>query len=272
MFERYSESARRALFFARYELTELGGAAIEPEHLVLGVLRASPRAIGRFTRSATSEDLLRRQLADTVAAPDKLATSVEIPFSRATKEILEHAVIEADDLNNRWIAPAHLILAVMVKTTGEATRALHDAGVEVNAIRDYLRNRPEDAGDLPGTVSPPRVVRQWKGIVKPGLADKYIRHLREETFPSLRAIPGFVYANILCREVEDGTEFQVETGWRSLDAIKAFAGDDIAVAVVPPEAQKLMVRYDDRAVHYDIVLLPSTFYLLPSTFYLIVSV
>ena len=44
MFERYSESARRALFFARYALTELGGPAIEPEHIVLGVLRARPGA------------------------------------------------------------------------------------------------------------------------------------------------------------------------------------------------------------------------------------
>ncbi len=45
----------------------------------------------------------------------------------------------------------------------------------------------------------------------------------------------------------------VTTMWRSLDAIKAFAGDDITTAVVPPAAQALMVRYDDRAVHYEIV-------------------
>jgi len=102
--------------------------------------------------------------------------------------------------------------------------------------------------------SVPRVIRQWKGIVKPGLADEYIRHLNEETVPSLRAIPGFGYASILRREVEEGTEFQVVTGWRSLDAIRAFAGDDITVAVVPPAAQKLMVRYDDRAVHYEQVI------------------
>ena len=102
--------------------------------------------------------------------------------------------------------------------------------------------------------SVPRVIRQWKGIVKPGLADEYIRHLNEETVPSLRAIPGFGSASILRREVEEGTEFQVVTGWRSLDAIRAFAGDDLTLAVVPPAVQKLMVRYDDRAVHYEQVI------------------
>ena len=55
------------------------------------------------------------------------------------------------------------------------------------------------------------------------------------------------------REVEDGTEFQVVTLWRSLEDIKTFAGDDVTRAVVPPAAQALMVRCDDRAVHYEIV-------------------
>jgi hypothetical protein len=50
MFERYNDEARRALFFARMELSELGGNAIEPEHLILGILRADARAILRFAK------------------------------------------------------------------------------------------------------------------------------------------------------------------------------------------------------------------------------
>ena len=89
--------------------------------------------------------------------------------------------------------------------------------------------------------------------MKPGRADEYVRHLRQETLPALTRLEGFVTATLMRREVGNGTEFQVCTIWRSLDAIKAFAGDDITTAVVPPAAQALMVRYDDRAVHYDIV-------------------
>jgi heme-degrading monooxygenase HmoA len=97
------------------------------------------------------------------------------------------------------------------------------------------------------------VLRQWRGVVKPGRADEYIRHLRSETLPALSRLAGFVDATILRREVEDGTEFQVTTVWRSVEDIKAFAGDDVTQAVVPPAAQAMMVRYDDRAAHYEIV-------------------
>lgn len=97
------------------------------------------------------------------------------------------------------------------------------------------------------------LARQWKGVVKPDLAVDYIRHLQTETLPGLRRLKGFAGASVMQRRVEDGTEFQVTTYWHSLDAIRAFAGDDVTRAVVPPAAQALMVRFDDRAVHYDIV-------------------
>jgi heme-degrading monooxygenase HmoA len=97
------------------------------------------------------------------------------------------------------------------------------------------------------------VVRTWTCVVKPGLADDYVRHLKTETFPALRRIDGHRTASILRRDVEDGTEFLISTVWRSLDAIKAFAGDDVTRAVVPPTARAMMVRYDERATHYEIV-------------------
>ncbi|HEX4566847.1 MAG TPA: antibiotic biosynthesis monooxygenase, partial [Vicinamibacterales bacterium] len=207
-----------------------------------------------FIRGAEAA-VLRDRLQALSTVPEKVATTAEVPFSAETIAALEHTPIEADDLKNPWILPEHLILCVMVKTDGAATRALREAGVDPHAIRDSLRGRPGDAADEPGAHSPPRVARQWRGVVKPGLADAYLTHLEQETIPSLRWIAGFVRATILRREVEDGTEFQVTTYWHSLDAIKAFAGDDLTRAVVPPAAQELMVRYDDRATHHDIVYL-----------------
>ncbi len=96
------------------------------------------------------------------------------------------------------------------------------------------------------------ISRHWKGITKPGLADRYIAHLERETFPLLMALPGFKRASILRREVAAGTEFQIVTEWQSLDAIKAFAGAHPEAAVVPPAAQELMLDYDRIAVHYEI--------------------
>jgi antibiotic biosynthesis monooxygenase (ABM) superfamily enzyme len=96
------------------------------------------------------------------------------------------------------------------------------------------------------------ISRHWKGITKAGLADRYIDHLRQETFPALSAIPGYRSASILRRDVRDGTEFQVVTLWDSMDAIHAFAGETADVAVVPPVVQEMMADYDRRVVHYEV--------------------
>src|SRR5258706_5957164 len=82
-------------------------------------------------------------------------------------------------------------------------------------------------------VAPPRramISRHWKGTTKPGLAESYLEHLRAEVFPKLRAIPGFVSAQVLRRDVSQLTEVQVVTPWESLAAIRAFAGEDLETA------------------------------------------
>lgn len=96
------------------------------------------------------------------------------------------------------------------------------------------------------------ISRHWKGIVKRDDAERYVAHLRGDTFPKLATLAGFVQANILRREVSGGTEFQVVTVWRSLQDIEAFAGADVEAAVVPPVAAAMMVEFDRRARHYEI--------------------
>jgi heme-degrading monooxygenase HmoA len=111
----------------------------------------------------------------------------------------------------------------------------------------------KDPGSASQRGAPGSLARHWTGVIKPGRADDYLSHLRRETLPALRQIDGFVTASVLCREVDDGIEFRVITVWRSLSAIEAFAGADVNAAVVPSAAQALMVRWDERAVHYEIV-------------------
>jgi heme-degrading monooxygenase HmoA len=96
------------------------------------------------------------------------------------------------------------------------------------------------------------ISRQWFGITKPGLASDYIHHLETETFPGLAKLPGFVRASVLARQVGEMAEFLVITEWESLDAIRAFAGADITVAVVPEAARALLSSFDEHVVHYTI--------------------
>ena len=97
------------------------------------------------------------------------------------------------------------------------------------------------------------ISRQWRGIARPEHADEYIEHLRRDTFPQLARIAGFVDASILQRPVERGVEFLVVTRWRSLDAIRKFAGADVETAVVPENVRRMMLDYDRRVAHYDVV-------------------
>ena len=94
------------------------------------------------------------------------------------------------------------------------------------------------------------ISRHWQGIARREDADRYIAHLKSDTFPQLASLAGFIRATILRREVAEGTQFQVVTVWESIEAIRAFAGSDAERAVVPPAAQAMMVEFDRRAVHY----------------------
>jgi heme-degrading monooxygenase HmoA len=98
------------------------------------------------------------------------------------------------------------------------------------------------------------IARTWNGTARIDKADAYVAHLREKTFPQLAAIAGHRGAYVLRRSASDAATvaFTVVTLWESLDSVRRFAGDDPEVAVVPAEAQALLVTYDDRAVHWDV--------------------
>jgi len=97
------------------------------------------------------------------------------------------------------------------------------------------------------------IARHWRGVVKAERAADYVEHLQADTFPAIRKLPGFVSASILRRAIDDGVEFVVITQWTSLAAIRAFAGDDIEVAVVPQAARDMMHDYDRAVRHFEVV-------------------
>ena|SRR5437773_9101421 len=97
------------------------------------------------------------------------------------------------------------------------------------------------------------ISRHWKGIAQREFADRYVGHLKGETFPQLASLPGFVRATVLRRELATGTEFQVVTLWASLTSIESFTGVDVDAAVVLSEVQAMMVDYDRSVAHYEVV-------------------
>ena len=83
MFERYTERARRVIFFARYEASQLGSGAIETEHLLLGLIREGKGLTSRlFAKSRLSMDQIRKDVEGRSPYREKVSTSLEIPLSR----------------------------------------------------------------------------------------------------------------------------------------------------------------------------------------------
>lgn len=100
------------------------------------------------------------------------------------------------------------------------------------------------------------IARIWHGWTTPGNADAYETLLRSEVLPGIRRIDGARGAYVLRAPLEDEVEFVTMTLWDSLDAVRAFAGDDYEVAVVPAHARQLLSRFDERSRHYDAVIEP----------------
>ena len=97
------------------------------------------------------------------------------------------------------------------------------------------------------------VERHWRGISIREKAEQYIHHLTNETLPELKALPGFKSLSILRREAEEGTAFLIITRWETLEAIRLFAGIDLESAVVPNIVKSIMIKFDSRVEHYDVV-------------------
>jgi heme-degrading monooxygenase HmoA len=95
------------------------------------------------------------------------------------------------------------------------------------------------------------ITRLWHGWTTRQNADAYEALLRSEVLPGIDRVQGFLGATLLRRDDGDLVEFVTLTYFDSMDAVRRFAGEDYEVAVVPPEAQKLLLRYDARSVHYD---------------------
>jgi heme-degrading monooxygenase HmoA len=97
------------------------------------------------------------------------------------------------------------------------------------------------------------IARVWRGWAAREKADRCEGLLRAEILPGIQRIEGYRGAYVLRRELEDGVEFATVTLWDSLDAVRAFAGEeDYEAAVVPPEARALLVRFDERSAHYEV--------------------
>ncbi len=139
MFERYTERARRVIFFARYEASSYGSPYIETEHLLLGLLREDKALTNRFLRSHGSVESIIKQIQDSATIREKLPTSVDLPLSNEGKRVLAYAAEEAYLLMHKHIGTEHLLLGLLREEKCFAAAILQERGLRVPAIREELQ-------------------------------------------------------------------------------------------------------------------------------------
>jgi ATP-dependent Clp protease ATP-binding subunit ClpC len=147
MFERYTEKARRVIFFARYEASQYGAHAIEPEHILLGLLREDKLLVQRlFTTPYTTPLAIRKEIEAATPTLAKVSASVDLPLSSACKSVLSYAADESQRLEHRHIGTEHLLLGILREGQSLAARVLAGHGITAEKIIAASKEQAEPAG------------------------------------------------------------------------------------------------------------------------------
>ncbi len=139
MFERYTEEARRTIFFGRYEASRFGSAHIETEHLLLGLLREDKALASRFLRSHAAVESIRKQIEEHTPPAENIPTSQDLPLSHECKRVLAFGAEEAQRLNHKHIGTEHLLLGILREEKCLAAQLLGEQGLSLRSVRQQVQ-------------------------------------------------------------------------------------------------------------------------------------
>jgi hypothetical protein len=134
MFERYTEKARRVIFFARYEASQYGSPVIDTEYILLGLLREDRPLMRQLHLDFAPE--IRDEIAKVVRQGERISTSVEMPLSADAQKILQLASEEADA--NQRVGTEHILLGILRVEKSLAAKLLMARGAKLNVIREQI--------------------------------------------------------------------------------------------------------------------------------------
>lgn len=178
MFERYTEKARRVIFFARYEASQCGANTIGAEHILLGLLREDKELAARFLPAGG--EAIRKRIAASSGVQPYVSTHVDLPLAQEAKAALAFAAEEATRLEQPHIGTAHLLLGLLRVEKSAVAAWLSEGGLRLDAVRAELRDQPLSppvtqrltmTGTLGGHGTLPDRDERWLGeIMEAGMA------------------------------------------------------------------------------------------------------
>jgi Clp amino terminal domain, pathogenicity island component len=152
MFERYTEKARRVIFFARYEASQLSSPYIETEHILLGIIKEAG-AVLRSLKPDLNFDDIRKAVVDRPWTQKSVSTppSVDLPLSNECKRVLAYAAEEAERMGHHHIGSEHLLLGLLREKKSEGAQLLYRAGIDLADLRVRLRQLPDSWEENPNS-------------------------------------------------------------------------------------------------------------------------
>jgi hypothetical protein len=163
MFERYTEKARRVIFFARYEASNFGAPCIETEHLLLGLLREDKVLTNRFLPSINSVTYIHQKVRAVTPMREKISTAVDLPLSDESQRVQAYAAEEAGLLSHKHIGTEHLLLGLLREENCLAATLLRESGLTIGSVREELARRAA-APNSPAKVLQTNLLRHLKSL------------------------------------------------------------------------------------------------------------
>ena len=139
MFNRFTSRALQVLFYARFQVSKLGSSAIEPEHILLGLLDEGKGPGCRIlTRAGDTLDDFRNDIVPRLTRPERISESDGIPLSASCERVLQYAAEEADRLSHNAVGTEHLLLGLLREERSLAAEVLAARGLRIEGIREAI--------------------------------------------------------------------------------------------------------------------------------------
>ncbi len=143
MWQRFTERARKVIFYAQEEAQRLGESQVSTEHLLLGLVRESDSVAARILeRLGVSLQRIRNEV-ERYATRGEARSHQEMSLTPRAKRVIDLAYDEARQLNNNYIGTEHLLLGLIREGEGVAARILHRLGVDLEQARREVMNLQE---------------------------------------------------------------------------------------------------------------------------------